>query len=210
MPATATTHRQPVSHTPLFQHLRRAAGRDRNPVCRPVDRAYSRLVVGQSLVVLAVFAVAAVAALLVYRAQAQAVARQARHRHTVTAVTTGPALPADPWAGDVLAGAGRALAPARWTFPSGPGAGNVAVPDGTPAGTALPVALDDAGHPLGAAKGGEEIVSDAVVTGLGTVFVLGLAAEAGYALRRRALERRAEQGWEAAWEQVEPRWSGRR
>lgn len=81
---------------------------------------------------------------------------------------------------------------------------------GTLAGAAVPVGLNDVGYPVGAPKGTVEILSDTVLVGLGTVSVLGPGAEGAFALRRRALDRRAAAGWESAWAQVEPRWSGRR
>ncbi|MQS17130.1 hypothetical protein F7Q99_34340 [Streptomyces kaniharaensis] len=203
MSAVATRQRHPSSHTSLRQHVRRAAGRDRNPLCRPLDRAYSRLVSGLALTILAAFVVATVAALVMYRAETHSAQQTTRHRHTVTALTTGSAVSDD-------ARSGSAWAHARWTYPAGPGAGSIQVPEGTLVGTAVPVGLNDAGYPVGAPKGTEEILSDAVLVGLGTVAVLGLGAEGAFALRRHQLDRRAEAGWESAWEQVEPRWSGRR
>ncbi|MGA5823796.1 hypothetical protein ACPC54_38820 [Kitasatospora sp. NPDC094028] len=205
MSATATTHRPPVSRTLLSQHVRRAVGRDRNPLCRPLDRAYSRLVSALALTMLLTLAAATAVALLVYRAETHTAQLAARHRHVVTAVTTGPALPDDSRTGST-----RAHAPARWTYPVGPGTGTIPIADGTPTGTAVPVGLDDTGRPVGAPKPTDLILSDAVLAGLGTVTVLGFGAEGAFALRRRALDHRAEQGWEVAWEQVEPRWSGRR
>ncbi|MEE1786677.1 hypothetical protein PUR71_27800 [Streptomyces sp. SP17BM10] len=205
MSATATTHPHPAAGTSLRQHLRRATGRDHNPLCRPIDRAYSRLVAGFALTVLAALVAAAVAALAVYRAEAGTAHQVARHRHVVTAVTTGPAISDDPRAGST-----RAHAPARWTYPAGPAGGSIPVLDGTRAGTAVPVGLNDAGQPIPAPRSADLVLSDAVMVGLTTVAVLGLTAEGGYALRRRALDRRAAAGWEDAWEQVEPRWTGRR
>ncbi|MER7756779.1 hypothetical protein [Kitasatospora sp. NPDC097643] len=205
MSAAATTPGQPASRTSLRRHVRRAVGRDDNPLCRPLDRAYSRLVTAFALTVLATFALAVVAALLLYRVEARTAQGIAGHRHLVTAVTTGPA-PAD----DLRAGGSRAYAPARWTYPAGPGAGSIPVQSGTPTGTAVRIGVDDAGNPIGAPKATERILSDAVLAGLGTVSVLGLGAEGAFALRRRALDRRAEADWESAWQQVEPGWSGRR
>ncbi|WBP84893.1 Rv1733c family protein [Kitasatospora cathayae] len=205
MSATATTPRRPSTHTSLRRHVRRAVGRDHSPLCRPLDRAYSRLVAGLALATLAALVVAAVAALLVHRAETRTAQQTARHRHTVTAVTTGPPVSVNPRAGGV-----REYAPARWTYPVGPGTGSVPVPEGTLTGTAVRVGLDDAGSPVGAPRSADLILTDAVLVGLGAVTVLGFGAEGVFALRRRALERRAEEGWEAAWEQVEPRWSGRR
>ncbi|MEV7358866.1 hypothetical protein [Kitasatospora sp. NPDC091276] len=205
MSVAATTHRHPASRTSLRQHVRRATGRDGNPLCRPVDRAYSRLVAGLALTMLATFVLASVAALLVFGAETHTAQQVARHRHVVTAVTTGAAR-----SDDLRAGNPQAHAPARWTYPVGPGGGVVPVPEGTVAGTAVATGLNDAGNPVGAPKAATEILSDAALVGLGTVFVLGLAAEGGFALRRHTLDRRAEEDWEPAWEQVEPLWSGRK
>ncbi|MER7673987.1 hypothetical protein ABTY61_36780 [Kitasatospora sp. NPDC096128] len=205
MSAATTTPSHPSSHTSLRRHVRRATGRDLSPLCRPLDQAYSRLVAGLAVAMLATLVVAAVAALLVYRAETHTAQQTARHQHVVTAVTTGAAL-----SGGSRTGGLREYAPARWTYPVGPGAGRVPVPDGTPAGTTVPVGLNDAGNPVAGPKPADLIAMDAVLVGCGTVTVLGFGAQGAFALRRRALDRRAEKGWEAAWELVEPRWSGRR
>ncbi|MFD8749647.1 hypothetical protein ACFV0O_01470 [Kitasatospora sp. NPDC059577] len=205
MSVAATPPGHPASHTSLRGHVRRAAGRDHNPLCRPLDRVYSGLITGVALMLLVASVLAVVAAVLVYGAQTRDATRLARHRHVVTAVTTGPAQVVDPGAGRV-----REHAPARWTYPVGPGSGFVPVPDGTSVGTAVPVGLSDAGRPVGAPRPTGLIVSDAVLTGLGTVAALGFVTEGWFVLCRRRLDRRAERSWEAAWEQVEPGWSGRR
>ncbi|MFE5588574.1 hypothetical protein ACFQ87_46240, partial [Kitasatospora sp. NPDC056531] len=69
MSATATAHPHPASHTTLRRHVRRAAGRDHNPLCRPLDLAYSRLVAGLALTLLAVLVVATAVTVLVFRAE---------------------------------------------------------------------------------------------------------------------------------------------
>ncbi|MFD5462234.1 hypothetical protein ACFWIQ_05290 [Kitasatospora sp. NPDC127059] len=204
MSAAAATHRHPASRTSLRGHVRRATGRDHNPLCRPLDQAYSRLVAGLAVAMLATLVTAVVAALLVYRVETHTAQQTARHQHIVTAVTTGAALPGTSRTGV------REYAPAGWTYPVGPGTGSVPVPEGTLAGTPVRVSLNDAGNPVGGPRPTDLIVTDAVLAGLGTVIVLGFGAEGAAAVRRRVLDRRAERGWEASWEQVEPRWSGRR
>ncbi|MEU1283485.1 hypothetical protein [Kitasatospora sp. NPDC005856] len=204
MSVAAATHGRRAPHTSLRGHARRAVGRDRNPLCRPVDRAYSRLVAASALMALVTVLLAAVAAVLVHRAETDDARDLARHRHAVTAVTTGPAQSDDPRAGSV-----REQAPARWTYPVGPEAGYVPVPEGTVTGTAVPVVLDDAGQPSGPPRSGDLIVTDAALVGLGAVLVLGSCTEGWFVLRRRRLDRRADRSWEAAWERVEPHWSGR-
>ncbi|MFB7617934.1 hypothetical protein [Kitasatospora sp. NPDC056181] len=194
----------PATHTTLRRHVRRATGRDRNPLCRRLDRAYSRLVTSLALVLAAAAAVSVWAALLVYRTETHTAAASARHRHAVTAVTTGPA-----WSDDFRAGAPRAQAEARWEYPAGPGSGAIHVQAGTPVGTSVPILLDDSGKPAAAARSTGLIASDAVLVGLGTGAMLATATAGAYEAGRRTLDRRAERSWEPDWERVEPHWSGR-
>ncbi|MGW4895576.1 Rv1733c family protein [Kitasatospora sp. NPDC004240] len=205
MSVGTTARRHPVPRTSLRRHVRRAAGRDPNPLCRPVDRARSRALVVLALAVTAAISVAVGAGLLVLRGQTHAAQQVARHRHAVTAVTTGPAQP-----DDLRAGGTQAHAQARWSYPTGPGGGRIPVPEGTVPGTDVPIHVDDAGNPASPPRTTEQIASDAVLVVLGTATALVLGAEGGFALRRHVLGRRAEAGWEAAWGRVEPEWSGRR
>ncbi|MBD0694968.1 hypothetical protein [Streptomyces sp. CBMA123] len=147
MSTAVTTPRHPSSHTSLRRHVRRATGRDYSPLCRPLDQAYSRLVAGLAVAMLATLVAAVVAALLVYRAETHTAQQTARHRHVVTAVTTGAAL-----SGTSRTGGVREFAPVSWTYPVGPGRGSVAVPDGTLAGTPVRIDLNEAGDPVGGPK----------------------------------------------------------
>lgn len=206
MSAPSENHRHPAARTPLWRHARRAAGRDPSPLCRPLDRAFSRLAVALALSLVGTLVLGAVVALLAFHGDDRAARQTARHRHSVTATTLGPAQP-----DDLKSGGTRAHAQASWTYqPTGPGAGRIRVPADTAAGTAVPIWVDDGGRPAGPATSRQVILADAVAIGFGAATVLSAAAAGAYVIRRRSLEQRAEQGWEPAWEQVEPLWSGRR
>ncbi|MEU2632932.1 hypothetical protein ABZ641_39045, partial [Kitasatospora sp. NPDC007106] len=77
---------------PVLRHLRRAAGLDRNPLCRTADRARSRLLVGAVLLaVLSVAAALVTAQVLLHDMRADA-RRTAEHRHPATATTLAAAV----------------------------------------------------------------------------------------------------------------------
>lgn len=188
----------------LARHLRRAAGRDGNPLCRPVDRARSRLLLLTAAALVTVLLVACAVTwqlLHLLRADAREVAG---HRHRVTATTLADA-----------SGTGRSLlspryAEASWDDPvHGRGRGRVEVPARTTAGSRVPVWVDDAGVLAGAPRTGKDATVAAVALGLGGAAPVWAVLGAGYLLRRRALDGRAVRSWEPAWLCVEPRWSGR-
>ncbi|MFB6891533.1 hypothetical protein ACFCX4_19755 [Kitasatospora sp. NPDC056327] len=194
----------PAAHPPFGGHVRRAFGRDRNPLCRPVDRARSRLVLAVPVVLAVLLAVCAATAVLVFRAESQAEREAARRRHTVTAVTAGPART------DLRAGSVRAHAEARWTGPEGTGSGRIEVPPGTAEGTSVPLRLDDRGVPVAAARDTAALLTEAGLAAFAAAVAFGTVAVGAFTLRHRALDRRAVVGWEPGWERVEPVWSRRR
>ncbi|MFE6867252.1 hypothetical protein ACFVFS_11875 [Kitasatospora sp. NPDC057692] len=200
-----TAQQHPAPHTPLRVLLRRASGRDRNPLCRPVDRARSRLALALPLVLAGLLALSAAVSVLVFRVETRAERETARHRHAVVATTAGPAS-----SDDFRPGSTRAHAPARWTWPAGPGAGEIEVTAGTPAGTEVPIHLDDAGVPADGPRDGAALLADAGAFGVGTAICLASLAFLGHTVRRGALDRRAERSWDPAWARVEPLWTQRR
>ncbi|MFE7189555.1 hypothetical protein [Kitasatospora sp. NPDC057541] len=200
-----TAQQHPAVHPPLRTRLRRASGRDHNPLRRPVDRARSRLVLALPPVLAALLVLSAALSVLVYRVEARAERETARHRHAVVATTTGPAVSDYLWSGNA-----RAHALARWSHPDGPGEGTIQVTVGTAAGTAVPIYLDDAGVPAAGARDTTAIATEAGLLGLGAALALGSFVLIGYTVCHRALDRRAERSWEPAWERVEPLWTQRR
>ncbi|WP_328958740.1 hypothetical protein [Kitasatospora purpeofusca] len=200
-----TAPQRPAAHTPFRTQVRRASGLDRNPLCRPVDRARSRAALALPLVLALLVAVGAVVAVLAFRVETHAEQETARHRHAVTATTVGPAV-----TDDLRTGGTRAHAPARWAYPVGPGSGTVQVSTGTPVGSAAAIQLDDSGVPAAGARTDAAVLSDAGILGVGAATGLVSLAVVGHAVHRRTLDRRAERSWEPDWERVEPLWSQRR
>ncbi|MDH6124038.1 hypothetical protein [Kitasatospora sp. GP82] len=204
MTAASEPRRQPAARTSPACHLRRALAREANPLCRPVDRARSRLLLGMWLALALSLVIATVVSLALLNGMRTAAGQIALHRHLVTA-TTLAAAPAKPVQAD-----GRGPVRAAWTYPPvGRTSDVIEVPIGTAAGTAVPLWVDDGGVPAPPPRADIEMTVSAGIYGLGVLSGLGSAAWVGYAVRCRALDRRAERTWEPAWELVEPLWSGR-
>lgn len=105
------------SPRPSAAHLRRALGTDHNPLCRPLDRARSRLWLGARLSILLAAALACAAAFLTLR-EAEANARAAAaHVHRSQAVLLTPPEGTDP----SPTGDGHVTYEAQvaWTSPAG-------------------------------------------------------------------------------------------
>ncbi|MFF7636122.1 hypothetical protein ACFZB9_23685 [Kitasatospora sp. NPDC008050] len=204
MSAASVSHRSAVGHVPVSCHLRRAVGREHNPLCRPVDRARSRLLIALVAAVALSLAVGMVV-FLVLLGGARAHARQsALHRHEVTATTlvASTASPTgSPWAAQAQAG---------WAYPGGDAhTGVIGVPGDTPAGSHLLLWVGDNGIPSTPPEPYGELAAAAALYGLGALAVVDGAAWIGYGIRQKTLERRGEAAWEADWERVEPQWTGR-
>ncbi|WP_371500589.1 hypothetical protein OG871_28440 [Kitasatospora sp. NBC_00374] len=197
--------------TTLRGHLRRAAGREANPLCRASDRARSRLVVWFVLALAASVVAGLALTALAWHDGLHAADTDALHRHRVSATTSAVAGDAaDTPVGSGVEGSDSVLVEAGWSYPSaGQVSGWVAVPPGTAAGSRVAIWVDDAGQAAPGPRSGTDIALSAVVTGLLTSSALATAAGAACAVRSRMLDRRALATWEPAWEQVEPRWSGR-
>ncbi|MDH6115480.1 hypothetical protein P3T36_006578 [Kitasatospora sp. MAP12-15] len=202
MPAASVSHRHPYSHTLLSRQLRRAVGQDRNPLCRPVDRARSRLLLTVTVTLALCVAISTLLALAQLDGMLAHAHQTAQHRHQVTATTLAAV-------GDNPASTATS-AKAAWDYPrTGHRIGVVPVPPGTASGVRISLWVDDSGNPAAPPQSDGRLETTAGTYGLGALAVTGAAVWAGYAVRRRALDRRAECGWERGWQQVEPFWSGR-
>ncbi|MGF1429516.1 Rv1733c family protein [Kitasatospora sp. LaBMicrA B282] len=204
MTAASDSRDHPGSGMPLVRQLRRAFGREENPLCRSVDRARSRLLVSLVAGLAAALAVGVLVAMLLLTGM-RAHARQIdRHRHEVTATTLSAATDTPQrslWS---------AQASADWVYPAAhPRSGTIGVPSGTVQGSRVPLWVDDSGTPAAPAQPDSELATAASLYGIGALSAAGTACWIGYCLRRRALDKRAERSWEPDWERVEPLWSGR-
>ncbi|WP_354643825.1 hypothetical protein [Kitasatospora camelliae] len=204
MPAASASHPPRATRTPLARHLRRAVGRDGCPLCRPVDRARSRLLLSALLALLLVVALAVVVALASLATLRTEAREAAQHRHRVTATATSTAAE-DPGPASLAA-----HAQAVWTDPQGvTRSGSIEAPAGTAVGEQVPLWIDDQGAPAESPRSTAETALFATGYGLGTLVLGSAAIASGCAVRRRILDRRAERAWEPDWELVEPLWSGR-
>lgn len=202
MTAASAPRRHEEAHTPLALQLRRAADRDGNPLCRPVDRARSRLLVVVALTLVLSVVLGLLVALTVLSSMQVQAHRTALHRHQVTATTLTAA------SGN--AALTTAAVQAAWDYPQGGHrTGVIQVAGGTASGARVPLWLDDDGNPAAAPPQGGQLETTAALYGLGAFAAAGTAVWTGRVVRGRMLDRRAERSWEPDWEQVEPLWSGR-
>ncbi|MEW1908116.1 hypothetical protein AB0442_06600 [Kitasatospora sp. NPDC085895] len=203
MSAASMSPRPSEAGRPVLRHLRRAAGLDRNPLCRTADRARSRLLVGAVLLaVLSVAAALVTAQVLLHDMRADA-RRTAPHRHQVTATTLAAAVDT----GDRPLDA--ATARATWTLAGATRTGTVTVPSGTPQGTQVPIWVDDAGAAAEPVPPDSQLAVSAASYGLMALAAAGTVSTAVFVLRRGVLDHRAADAWEDDWTAVEPLWSGR-
>jgi hypothetical protein len=188
----------------------RALGFDRNPMRRRADRieAWITLVLTVALMVGGPF-LAWRAGVAAYRDAVHTAARdKLLPRFEVDAQLQDD--PAKYVISDRDATPEQGPVPARWTAPDGTAhSGAVVPPDGSHAGSTIPLAIDAHGNPFvppvppdPASSAGAAAIS--VVLGMLTGFTFVLVVV------RRLLNRRRMAGWQMEWLLVERRWSGRR
>jgi hypothetical protein len=192
----------------LRTHLRRAAGREPNPLLRRADRARSCLVLLGLLAIVTVLALCWLPGLIVQQMEHAETARQAPHRHQVTAVAVTDSIASDdpqPFAG--ATGYQTALG---WTYPAGhPHRLAVETPQAERTGAATKLWVDDNGAPVPPPRTASDITMDAMWTSGSALLGEAMLGVGLVAVCRAALHRRAQLAWEREWAQVEPRWTGR-
>ncbi|WBP85328.1 Rv1733c family protein [Kitasatospora cathayae] len=206
----ASTHRpaRPDSPpAPPCGHLRRALGRERNPLGRALDRARSRAVVLTALgIALAALLGAGAAVTHLADGWRQAEATAAR-LHRVDALVQGSVRKAE---ATVVRGKAVYRADAAWTYPGNQrNTGSIDVPRTTGPGATVGIWVDQSGRPAAAPPSAADLVADAVFLGLFLFGLLGVLASAGLCARLSALDRRADRAWTRSWARLEPVWSGR-
>ncbi|WP_037570509.1 Rv1733c family protein [Phaeacidiphilus oryzae] len=194
----------------VARNLRRALGRDPNPLVRELDRTRSRLLVLLGMLLAAVFVAAWCVGLITLRVSMAEFHRQHATRHRVVAVTTAPAYPragAEPTGG---VSDGNSVAAAVWADSGGQRhSGLLRAPDGAPPGTPIPTWVDASGAPVAAPSPMALAVGNALIAGGGTLCgAIGIAVGVT-GLTARLLDRRAGRVWEREWARVEPEWSRR-
>lgn len=207
-PSSARRYAPPTCGARLRAHLRRAFGRDRNPLCRPVDRLRSRVVLGGLLLAAVAAALCWYPALVVQRHEEAAASRTARHDHQVQAAVLAPSTASsDPQPFGYSGGYDTRIG---WTYPAGRQHETVVTTPGALAQSArIPLWVDDTGALTVAPRSGGEIALDAAWAGM--TAVIGVAAGVGLVVTAvdRAVARGARRAWGEEWATIEPSWSGR-
>ncbi|MEV4611613.1 hypothetical protein AB0K43_03290 [Kitasatospora sp. NPDC049258] len=196
-----------AARSTLRRHIRRAAGRETNPLSRHSDVQRSRIAIALTLALAISFALAMLVSLSVLRIDQRQARYEGQHRHRTIATTVAAAAPDEPGA---RTGTGGFHAQAVWRLPPATrGSGPVEVAPAAGAGTEVAVWVDDHGRAVPAPLPGTEVVTRAVLAGAGALAALSGAALTGYLLGCRVIGRTVSAAWEKEWEGVEPRWSGR-
>lgn len=183
--------------------LRRAAGRDANPLRRSTVRTRVRLLAWAALLAPALAVSAAVATAADQTARHTA-AVHAPHRHAVSASTLAAAPPAPSSSYDWPA---DRKVPAQWRYPADRvRTGTISVPEGAAQGTVVRIWVDDTGRLARPPRTTDDIAFASIMRGVAALAALMPACWCAYAVFRR---RRVAAAWERDWERVEPGWSGR-
>jgi hypothetical protein len=145
---------------------------------------------------------------VVYRSDLETVRTQSAERHRVAARL---AVDADPGAVQSTGeGTAKVAVPVRWTDEDGrERTATTAVEPGARAGTTVRIWVDREGAVTTAPMSPSNAMASAWVTGVLTACVMAAGSVAARAALVRLLDRRRYAQWEAEWELLEPRWSGR-
>ncbi|MFD9101791.1 hypothetical protein ACFVZN_12045 [Streptomyces virginiae] len=185
----------------------RTQGRGANPLRRHADRARTRLHAAFALTCLLAVVVGLALARAAWTDGHRTAENVARHRHVVTATTTGETTYR---AADQPSSRPVAVATATWHFPSQrPHRATVPVPSGTLKGDTVRVWVDDDGSVAAAPPGRADIALDAVGLGAGAVAGIVLVGGSLVAVCLRTVDARSARDWESEWAGIEPVWSGR-
>lgn len=176
-----------------------------NPLRRRSDRCQSWL--GTGLLLLLILALPTIPTLVaqdVYASQMRTLHAQSAQRHRITAVVTADAQ------GSSTAGDSLQRASVRWTDATGAArTGTADVPAGSAKGDTVSVWVDRGGKPAKPPMRHDEALSAGWFAACMTAAGLVLAYCGAHAALVGTLNRRRYIRWEAEWESVEPRWSGR-
>ncbi len=197
------------SRTSRLARLARGWRLDRNPLRRGSDRAET-IVSGALLagfLAAAPFAAHAAGSWAYAASAREAQAQRATIRQVPAILAQSPSLSA------AFPGAGAASLSvvACWRAPDGQErTGELVVPSGAGAGSAVPVWVDRAGQLAGPPLSRGQLAARAQLAAELAVGALGIALAAASWLTRRLLDRRRMAAWDADWLATGPRWSRRR
>ncbi|MER7767078.1 hypothetical protein [Kitasatospora sp. NPDC096140] len=206
----SSTHRPARPDSPAappYGHLRRALGRERNPLSRALDRARSRAVVLTALGIALAALLGAGAAVTHFAAGQRQAAATAAGLHRVDALVQGSVRRAE---ATVVGGKAVYRADAAWTYPgTRSNTGSIDVPRTAGPGSTVGIWVDGTGRPATAPSSTADLVADALCLGLLLFGLLCVLASAVLCTRLSVLDRRADRAWALGWARSEPVWSGR-
>ncbi|MBW5480546.1 Rv1733c family protein [Streptomyces bambusae] len=185
----------------------RTRGPGTNPLRRKADRTRSRLRAAFAVACLIAVICGVAVARATWTTSSRAAEAVAGHRHVVTATTVGGT---SYHAGDRPSERTVTVARATWRYPADRAhTHTVPVPADTRKGDPVRVWVDDLGNPAAAPPGTAERALEAF--GLGTMAAGAILLVSGVLVRvsLRIVDVRSARAWEAEWEDVEPRWTGR-
>jgi hypothetical protein len=189
-----------------WQRVRPVGQRDRNPLCRSVDRAEARALT--ALVVLALSACFVLGVLAGHRADSLSRAEQRAERGWRPAIATLEQSAAQ--STTATSGWEVAWVPARWQLPDGQHrSGQVATDLDARAGQKVEIWINSAGQqtrpPMTSAGVWDQNFSTVLSLVMGIAIVAGLAAGS----IRLLCNRRRMAGWQRAWDAIGPTWCRR-
>jgi hypothetical protein len=99
---------------------------------------------------------------------------------------------------------------ARWTAPDGSSrVGLVDADSAAPAGTAVTIWTSESGRAIGPPPPRGQVTSRAALTAIAAVIVVGVVLLVSWLVAIAVVNRRRFAAWDAAWQQVGPRWTSK-
>lgn len=180
----------------------------RNPLARTSDRIEAALLCTVVLGLLIAVPLALFTGSRTYENQLAVAEQQQTSRHQVTATLIDDAPTPVPATEGAFSTSGSSGVRAEWTYNGGePKTGLVAAEPGTPAGTTIPVWLNEAGDPAPAPITSTDAATTGVLAGVFAWLVTGLVLIGAYWLTRLVLDRRRAARWEDEWATLGDRWA---
>jgi hypothetical protein len=169
-----------------------------NPLIRRSDRVQSRT---KNIIITLMILMIPVSAWLgmnTLSTQQTNVAEQQYSRHQVTATTLAEAAPGSPLVQSDFAVESNATVDATWTYDGGDHTGQVSVITGAPAGTEVPIWVDNDGVRSTQPITGSDATAGALFTGFGSLLAISLLLYGVYCALRFRLDSQRDADWDRA------------
>ncbi|WP_040775783.1 hypothetical protein [Rhodococcus rhodnii] len=164
---------------------------------RRTDRIEAYLKAAIAVLVVALVPLSVMVGISTERSQTELAAQQARTTSQVDATTTAESAAPSEAADNAFVGAALHVAPATWTSASGAThTEDVAVAEGTPAGSVVTLWVDGQGNPTAPPITPTAVHTAAIVSGVFTFFAVTSLALCGYMGARVMLDRRRTAEWD--------------